>query len=157
MSIQDLILNSLTNLQSNDDLRGAFQHIINSGVGQFAVGSTDDQKGWHPSVDIIDTKNNIYVYVELPGIHENSISIDFFNNKLSISGEKIKKHTTHSYTKLCKQEIVYGKFNRELTLPINVTNQKNVTINYENGILTLSIDKKKEEQNRFSMNLKEVN
>lgn len=153
MSIQDLILNGLNNLQSNDDLRGAFQHIVNSGVGQFTTGSTEDQKGWHPPVDIIDTQNNIYVYMELPGINENSISIDFFNNKLAISGEKIKKHSTHIY----KHEIVYGKFNRELTLPINVTNQKNVTINYENGILTLTIDKKKEEQNKFSMNLKEVN
>jgi HSP20 family molecular chaperone IbpA len=143
MSFQDMIFDSLNNLQSNGDLRGAFQHIINSGVG----GHLNDHNGWHPSVDIVDTPNNMYVYIELPGVTESSIGVDFFNNKLSVSGEKLKRYTTNSI----KNEIVYGRFVRKITLPISVTSQGNVNIKYGNGVLTLIIDKKKEGQNRFHL------
>jgi HSP20 family molecular chaperone IbpA len=143
MSFQDMIYTSLNNLQADGDLRGAFQHIINSGVG----GPSNDPNGWHPPVDIVDTKNNMYVYMELPGVTETSIGVDFFNNKLSVTGEKLKRYTSSAV----KNEIVYGRFIRKITLPISVTNQGNVTVSYENGILTLIIDKKKEEQNRFHL------
>ena len=139
-SFQDLILNSLNNLQADGDLRGAFQHIINSSI---TTNNTDTN--WIPPIDIVDTNNNLYVYVELPGVVENSITIDFFNNKFDISGEKIKKYTIPSY----KYEIIYGKFNRQITLPISVTNKENVDVKYDNGVLTVMIDKKKEEQHRF--------
>lgn len=142
MSFQDMLLNSLSNLQSDGDLRGAFQHIINTGVPP--VG---DQGHWHPTVDIVDTKDNLYIYVELPGVDEDTISVDFFNSKVSICGNKIKKYTAQSL----KQEIAYGQFNRKITLPLSVTNQSNVNVGYKNGVLKLTIDKKKEEQNRFRL------
>lgn len=145
MSFQDFITN---NLRSDGDLRGALHHIINAGLSQ-----GHDRSQWAPAVDIVDTKNNLYIYVELPGVAENSISIDFFNNKLSISGEKIKRYTAP----VSKREIVYGKFDRQIILPISVTNQGNVDVKYENGVLTLMIDKKKEEQNRFRLSLNSVN
>jgi HSP20 family molecular chaperone IbpA len=144
MSFSDMIYNSLNNLQNDGDLRGALQNIINSGVGL-----SMDQKEWHPSIDIVDTNNNLYVYIELPGVIESSIDVDFFNNKLAISGEKLKRYTVASY----KNEIVYGKFNRQITLPISVTNKDNVIVKYDNGVLTIIIDKSKEEQNRFHIGL----
>lgn len=144
MSLQDIIYNSLNNLQSDGDLRGAFQHIINSGVG----GSSSDN-GLYPPLDIIETKNNMYVYVELPGVNEESVGVDFFNNKLSISGEKIKRYSVPA----TKNEIVYGSFTRNITLPISVTNQGNVNVGYDKGVLTLIIDKKKEEENRFHIGI----
>jgi HSP20 family molecular chaperone IbpA len=145
MSFQDIIFNGLNNLQSDGDLRGAFQHIINSGV------STSDQGGWHPSVDIVDTVNNLYVYMELPGVKNDSIRVDFFNNRLSISGEKIKKYSTPAE----KNEIVYGKFNRKIRIPICVTNKNNVNTTYSSGVLSIVIDKQKEGENRFSITVGE--
>ena len=144
MSFQELIMNSL---QSDGDLRGALHHIINTGLSP-----GNDQSQWSPPIDIVDTKNNLYVYAELPGVVENSISIDIFNNKLSISGEKIRRYTAP----VSKCEIVYGKFDRQIVLPISVTNKDNVDVKYDNGILTLIIDKKKEEQNRFRLGVNRV-
>jgi HSP20 family protein len=140
MSFQDLILDGLTNLQNDGDLRGAFQHLINAGV---------DNGGLHPCVDIVDTPDNLYVYMELPGVPSDSIDVDFFNNKVTISGQKIKRYTSPP----TKNEIVYGKFERTFTLPSSVTNQENVNVTYTNGILTLTIDKKKEAINRFRMSV----
>lgn len=138
MSIQDLLTNGLGQIQSDGDIRGAFQHILNSG----AVGGSP---GLQPAIDIVETKNNLYVYVELPGVSESSIDIDFYNNKVVISGEKLKRYTEIPV----KKEIVYGKFHRKIILPISVTNQENVMVRYKNGVLVLTVDKQREEQHRF--------
>ena len=140
MSIQDLLINGLGKIQSDGDLRGAFQHILNSG----AAGGPP---GLQPSIDILETKNNLYVYVELPGVTESSVEVDFYNNKVAISGEKLKRYTEVPL----KKEIVYGKFHRKIVLPISVTNQENVSVSYKNGVLLLAVDKQREEQNRFRM------
>lgn len=138
MSLQDL-LEGLNQLQEDGDVRGALNHLINSNLGQGIA--------WQPCVDIIDTKDNLYLYIELPGVSENSIDVDFFNNKVTISGEKLKCYNTAPY----KKEIVYGEFKRTLTIPISVTKQDNVSVKYTNGVLTVDINKKKENENRFSV------
>ena len=140
MSIQEMLINSFGQIQNDGDLRGAFQHIINSG----AIGGSE---GWQPCIDIVETKNELYVYVEIPGVKESSIDVDFYNNKVVLSGEKIKKYNVEP----SKKEIFYGKFHRTIVLPVGVTNKNNVSIEYKNGILLITIDKQKEEQNRFHM------
>jgi HSP20 family protein len=148
MSFQDMILTSLNNLQSDGDLRGAFQHLINSGI----TGSASE-KCWHPPVDIVDTPNNMYIYVELPGVCKDSIDVDFFNNNLTITGEKLKMYKDEPI----KNEIVYGHFTRKINVNISVTNKNHVNINYESGVLSVIIDKKKEEKNRFHIGITEKN
>lgn len=142
MSFQDILLSSLNNFQSEGTFGNTLQHMITSGVS-----NQRSQGEWYPLVDIVDTKNNLYVYMELPGVSEESISIDFFNNKVDINGEKVKKYTAVP----TKREITYGKFNRKISLPLSVTNKENVSVQYTNGVLKLTIDKKKEEENRFRM------
>ena len=141
MSFQEMLLNGLSNIQSEGDLFGVLQNAINTGSGP----RTDGR--WSPCIDIVDTTNNLYVYIDIPGVSENSISVDFFNNKLSVSGDKIKRYQSPSI----KNEIIYGNFIRCITLPMSVTNQSNVNVTYTNGVLKLVIDKQKEEQNRFTI------
>lgn len=140
MSLQDLLISGLSQFQSNNDLQGAVQEIISS-----------SSTGLNTLVDVIDTKNNLYIYVDLPGVTPSSINIDFYNNNISICGEKIKKYNEVPL----KKEIVYGKFNRKVTLPISVTNKKNVEVSYNDGVLIIIIDKQKESQNKFRINVKE--
>lgn len=140
MSLQDLLISGLSQFQSNNDLQGAVQEIISS-----------SSTGLNTLVDVIDTKNNLYVYVDLPGVTPSSINIDFYNNNIFICGEKIKKYNEVPL----KKEIVYGKFNRKVTLPISVTNKKNVEVSYNDGVLIIIIDKQKESQNKFRINVKE--
>ena len=140
MSIQDLLISGLNQFQSNNDLQGAVQEILSSSA-----------TGVNIPVDVIDTKNNLYIYVDIPGVIASSINIDFYNNNISICGEKIKKYNEVPF----KKEIVYGKFNRKISLPISVTNQKNVTVSYTGGVLLITIDKQQESQNKFRINLKD--
>ncbi len=136
-----MLLNSLTSIQNDRDLLGAIQNVMNSGN----VGGSDGVL--NPYIDIVDTKKNLHIYMEIPGVSESSIIVDFFNNKLSISGEKTKCYSIPA----TKNEISYGKFIRCITLPISVTNKDNVNVKYNNGVLAVTINKKKEEKNRFSV------
>ena len=48
-------------------------------------------------------------------------------------------------------EIIYGKFERQIIIPISVTNRESVKISSKNGVLIIVIDKEREERNRFSI------
>ena len=145
MSLQQLIINGLTNIATNKgDLLSTIQGAINDG------NYSKDVK-WIPSVDIVDTQNSLYVYLDIAGVLPTSIYIDVLNNKLSIAGEKIKKYTSDS--DVITNEIIYGKFVKYVTIPISITNKDNIVVSYTDGLLTLVIDKNKERENRFVINL----
>jgi HSP20 family molecular chaperone IbpA len=103
---------------------------------------------WKPPVDIINEESNIIVYVDIPGISTDDLYIDFLNNKIEISGERIKPYNKH-----INKEIVYGNFNRKIILPINVTNSNSVNVTAKNGVLKIVINKELEEKNKFSVSV----
>ena len=141
MSIQNIILSSLANLQTdNGDLRGALNQILNIKNGS-----------WVPLIDIFDNKDMLTVHVELPGIHSD-IKVRFYNNKLTISGNKQKNNSIITDVSI-KNEIGYGKYSRSIILPIYITNKKNVSTLYEDSILCIKVDKKNEESNQFVINI----
>jgi HSP20 family protein len=131
-SLQEIILGSINNLQTDGDFRGAVQSIINSTVGQGK---------WHPLVDLIDTKDKVIIYVELPGVERTDIDLEFYTNTLSIKGKKKKQYNLRA----CKKEITYGVFNRQIQIPISVTKQENVQVDFKKGLLQISISKSNQE------------
>ena len=145
MSLQT-ILNNL--IESN--LNTSFS----SQLGEFLQESTTIATMWKPNIDSVENSDYIYLYIELPGVDRKSVNINFFNNILSIKGEK--KFPDDIYGKNIKrrQEIIYGAFERKILLSINITNSESVSIvNLENGVLSLKIDKRQQEKNNFSITL----
>ena len=139
-SFSDLLLVGLNNLQADGNIRGALNNFINTSGSQGA---------WNPLMDMVDNKEFTIVYLDLPGVDKNNINVDFFNNRLLISGERKKPYTGVSHNR----EVIYGKFSRRITLPISVTSRLNVDVSYSEGILKIAIDKKKEEMNIFRINM----
>lgn len=125
--------------------------LLNSFINPYlnrAGGYTVHNTGLHNRipVDMVNEEKNITIYAEVPGVEKGNIEVDFFNNKLTISAEKIK-----SYDTVSDGEISYGRFERQITLPICVTRKETVTVSHHNGILKVVINKLIEEENRFSM------
>lgn len=145
-SLQDLIIYGLSILDKNPNTAIVGQ-IFNT-LLQYQKQMTDN--GWIPSIDIIEEKNFIYVYVDIPGVIPGSIDMNVFNNKIEISGERNKCYNT---TNILKKEINYGKFKREITLPISITKRESITVNNLNGVLNIIINKTIEEENKFKINL----
>lgn len=145
-SFQDIIYNLNTSMSEGSNILETLQNVINSNPGPRTDGK------WTPYVDIVESQTNTYLYIDIPGVSQDSINIDFTNNKLIVSGEKIKKYETQNIKKI-KNEIIYGKFIRNITLPMNVSKKENVSVKYIDGVLCLDIDKQKEQKNSFSINI----
>jgi len=85
-----------------------------------------------------------------PGIDENDIDVDFFNNYIVIKGERKCLSLQEEILKR-KQEIYYGSFERKILIPFSVTSDQSVSIKMENGFLIININKKMELTNRFTL------
>ena len=76
---------------------------------------------WMPSVDVSETKDNLVVKAELPGIDAKNINMS--GNLLTIKGEKEKEEEEkdeHHYF----SERYCGSFQRTFQLPTNVQHDK---------------------------------
>jgi HSP20 family molecular chaperone IbpA len=143
-SFQQLISNSIALLegQQNNNISGALSEFLQSqGLNMNEI--------WQPSADIVENINNVTVYMNISGVNNDSIDVDFFNERVVVTGER-KRPFSDEMT-VVKNEIIYGKFERHINLPISVTNRDSVKISSNNGVLVIVIDKTIEGRNRFSL------
>ena len=102
-------------------------------------------------VDIIENEKEIIVYVDIPGVRESSLNIDFFNNRVDIKGNRICPYDNNALVTL--DEIKYGNLERSIMLPISVTTRESISLKVERGVLSITIDKEREENNRFNLRI----
>ena len=143
-SFQQLISNSIALLegQQNSNVSGALSEFLQSqGLNMNEI--------WQPSADIVENNNNITVYMNIPGVNNDSIDVDFFNERVVVTGER--KRPFSDEMSVVKNEIIYGSFERHINLPISVANRDSVKISSNNGVLVIVIDKTRENRNRFSL------
>lgn len=97
------------------------------------------QESFAPSLNISENEKKFVIEVEVPGVDKENIQVNMENNELTISGERKfeEKEENKQYHRV---ETRYGSFSRSLTLPDNADSES-VQATYENGILTISIDK----------------
>jgi HSP20 family protein len=97
------------------------------------------ERAWTPPVDMYETKNEVVVAVELPGVNEKDIRLSLTGDLLTIQGERQWSDETREAGHY-RQERWFGKFERALSLPIPVeTGQIKAT--YRDGLLTVKLPK----------------
>jgi HSP20 family protein len=96
-------------------------------------------KGWSPAVDVIEREDTFEVKVELPGIKQADIDLSVSDNTLTVRGERTPADGAKDED-YYRNEIAYGSFYREITLPSKV-DVKNVEAVYEDGILSISLQR----------------
>ena len=105
---------------------------------------------WRPAIDLIDSQTTVLLYIYIPGINSESISVDFFNDIVHVKGERDFPTTNNNIIDR-NQEIVYGPFERRIKLPMSITRRESVNISIDNGVMLITIDKNSENTNRFSL------
>lgn len=96
---------------------------------------------WAPAVDVAEDADKIHVKVEVPGMEEKDLRINYEDGVLTISGErKFDRRDDRSYHRI---ERAYGAFIRTFSLPRSVDPSK-IVANYRNGVLEIEIPKKEE-------------
>jgi len=116
------------------------------GVFGRSMPANGGERFWAPAVDVYETKDELVVSAELPGMTEKDITLSLADDVLTLSGERtpaqeIKPEGAH------RGERWYGKFERSLTLPVPVQADK-VKATYRDGVLTVTLPKVEETKPR---------
>ncbi|UKL14389.1 Hsp20/alpha crystallin family protein [Dissulfurimicrobium hydrothermale] len=97
---------------------------------------------WIPSIDLSETKDNLIIKAEVPGMDAKDIDISIAGDMLTIKGEKQRK-TEEKDENYHRVETRYGSFSRMIRLPVSIDAEK-ATATYEKGVLKLVLPKKEE-------------
>ena len=109
-----------------------------------------------PAGNVIETDKEYKVEIAAPGLTRDDFKIDINeDNELTVSMEKKvekneeseKEGKKHTYL---RREFSYSSFRQRMILPDNV-NVDNIDAKMENGVLTIDIPKKTEEEKRKNM------
>ena len=96
-----------------------------------------------PAVNISEDDNGYTIEVAAPGIPRKEFNIEIENDVLTISTEK-KESKEEQKQNFLRREFNYRSFKRSFELPESI-NQEQIKATHVDGILTLSLPKKKEE------------
>lgn len=101
---------------------------------------------WSPASDVVETKDDIVIKAELPGIDAKDLEVQIENGVLSIQGERNaeKESEEKGFRRI---ERAYGSFFRSFVLPPNVEIDK-VGATFVNGVLEVRMPKKEEAKPR---------
>jgi len=94
---------------------------------------------WRPPLDIVETRDNFVIHIELPGFEKNEIDISIFDNALTVKGERKVAPLGEGETYL-RQERPFGPFERTLDLNTEVKADE-VKATFNNGVLEIIIPK----------------
>lgn len=94
---------------------------------------------WIPSCDIYETKNEIVLKAEIPGVKKEDVKLSIQDNVLTLSGERKFEEETkkENYVRV---ERGYGSFTRSFTLPPSV-DVKTIGAEFKDGLLEVKLPK----------------
>lgn len=98
-----------------------------------------------PVAELTETDDAVILKLEVPGMEAKDLDIQVTEDAVSITGER--KLKTDAEGEKTRSEFYYGKFQRVISLPVNIQNTK-VTADYKDGILHLTLPKMVEEKNK---------
>ncbi|BBD60126.1 heat shock protein Hsp20 [Nostoc sp. HK-01] len=108
-----------------------------------------------PAAELHESEEAIHLKLELPGIEAKDLDVQVTEKAVYISGER-KSETKTEGKGVTKSEFHYGKFQRLIPLPTRIQNT-NVTADYKDGILTLTLPKAEEEKKKVvKLNLESI-
>ena len=112
-----------------------------------AVSATSEERAFtRVPAEIKETEDAVHLKLELPGVDVKDLDVEVTENTVAISGERKSKNKTEENGRTVT-EFRYGKFQRVIPLNTRVQNT-NVTAEYKDGILNLTLPKTEQEKNK---------
>jgi len=135
-------MNALTPYQRiNDLMSGAFPDFFRRGLAaDWPIASMPAEM----RVDVSETDKAYIVKAQLPGAKKDDVHVKIDGNFVSISAEvKEERETKDDKARSLTRELYYGNLSRGFSLAYEV-NEKEANANFNDGILTLTLPKRKE-------------
>lgn len=126
---------NVTDIQS--EVNRLFDNFFGRPAGAGAAG-----RSWSPAVDLYETKDDLVLTMEVPGVRDKDVTVSITGDLLTIKGERRFEHDVKEQ-QLLYVERAYGKFERLVQLPIPVQSDK-VKASYRDGVLEVRLPKTEE-------------
>jgi len=143
-----MICNIISNREKRGDV-GVFciGPDMKSAFASAEMAPLPQESEWGPNVDIGETKDEIFVVAEFPGMKKEDIKVTKEDDILSITGNK-KKEKEGEYL---LEEINHGNFSRSFMLPENVDKEK-IKAEFKDGVLKIRMPKKEKVSKTVEVN-----
>jgi len=122
------------------DIQSEVNRLFDTFVGR-PTGSAAAAR-WLPAVDMHETKDDLVLTVEVPGVREKDVTVSITGDLLSIKGERRWEDESKDQ-KFLHVERAYGQFERLVQLPMAVQADK-VKATYRDGVLQITLPKAEE-------------
>ena len=123
------------------------QNEMNRLFSGATTGRDDSLNGeWMPKVDVFETKDQLVLEAELPGMKREDFELSFENNVLTLRGER-KFEKTDDTDNYHRVERSYGTFLRSFTLPATVS-ADGAKAEFNNGVLRVGLPRREETKAR---------
>ncbi|MFZ5770641.1 MAG: Hsp20/alpha crystallin family protein [Thermodesulfobacteriota bacterium] len=93
------------------------------------------------AADVYETVHDFIVYMEIPGVDPDNLSVLVNNAAVTVSGERFRPDFDHTIC-IHQLEMEYGKFKRTISLPGPIDGDA-ATSTCRNGFLLIRLPKKK--------------
>ncbi len=93
-----------------------------------------------PPADVYETRDALVAVFELPGVSLERVSVLLEGNVLVVAGHRAENRADLKF-RLHQMEIVYGRFERRISLPPGVPSTE-IRAQYQNGVLRVEIPKR---------------
>lgn len=99
---------------------------------------TEQGKFYKPATDIIETKEDLVLYMDMPGVNKGSVDIRVEKNQLTVDGRI--DYSRYEALKAQYAEYNVGHYTRSFQLSSEIDQEK-ISAKLEDGVLTLNLPK----------------
>ena len=125
------------------DVQGEVNRLFDAFAGRPVTGAAAGAaRPWMPVLDMYETKDDLVLRVELPGVREKDVAVSITGDLLSIKGER-RWDDESKDQKFMHVERMYGRFERLIQLPMTVQADR-VKASYRDGVLEITLPKAEE-------------
>jgi HSP20 family protein len=110
-------------------------------------------RGWRPSLDLYETKEEFLVLVDVPGIQPRDVEVVVDRDILRIAGNRCRP-VAQGITRVLQMEIDFGPFSHAIRLPEQV-NSEAASSTYRDGFLTIRLPKRTKVSGPISITVSE--
>jgi HSP20 family protein len=123
------------------DIHAQMNRLFEDFLGQSPTAEAPERV-WAPAADMYETKNEVVVTAELPGLTEKDVHVSITGDLLTIQGERRGESDIEDASHY-RRERWFGKFVRTFSLPVPVETSQ-IKATYRGGVLTVKLPKSEE-------------
>ena len=123
------------------EIQAEMNRLFDSFFGRPTSVSTGERI-WAPVVDMHETRDDLVISLDLPGVREKEVSVSITGDVLTVKGER-RSESEAVEENSHRLERWHGRFERHIALPVPVQADR-VKATYRDGVLEIRLPKAEE-------------